>query len=459
MIELRIQEQPIDLPPDVSVALEYNSPLYFGEDVEVIPGTVVFSFTALPTARNAATLRHIDAHDTRLQVRSYDRATLSLRGNVIVEGRVEVTQMVEGYTLKLYAGVGALGALKDVYIDDPALDLRGGFSGRVQINTNKYGANDFFVFPVWNTKTSSYFNEWDFENDQFKDPDTPIVPFVRATYILDKVLDYVGYSYRSRLLQGEQMGGLVLLSNTQINDIADSNIPAWGFVGVLPHVLATDFIKQLARVLVCAIVADNQQRVLRLIRYADLLADTPSVDWTNKILQPITQEWLSPNAVTTADLRAANFIDNPIIITPPDRLIEVEATDWPTDLRMINSETEKLDTCTFIFSRGEQTANSVGGLVTKDYPASGTTNAAGTVNLESLSWTPWLTALSNARLLSAEVALTFNDLDTLDLTRKVEIQDRRTGNTLRGFIKQLKTTINAQEGITSSTVEIVALPS
>lgn len=282
MIAIKIKNKNIDILSNMSINIERNSPIWYGDDVDFIPGTVTIPFSLPLTRQNANALNFVHHIGNRREKTQFEGCEILVNGNVHLSGTIEVEQISgREISAKIYSGVGALQTLKNKKLNDATLYLSDtGFNNTVSDMNDSLTEGDIIYLPFF--KDDVLINNWDVDAQTFTSS-VNSVAFVDAVYLLEKIVEGQGWKliWRSKEVYRHV---IYTLSN-------QAKTGSFTLSSILPSVSASDFIKELAIVTGHYIDVDNVKKIIKLELYSDL-GKGKTIDLSDKVISIDTQEFL-----------------------------------------------------------------------------------------------------------------------------------------------------------------------
>lgn len=302
MLGLRINDIYLDLPPDALLSLELNSPLFFGTEAELLPGSYSFPFKIPLTARNRAAVGYPDLLQNARDWSGKMEAVILADGSALFVGEARIKDAEPGFA-NLYVVVNTLGALKDRKLNE--LDFGGNIILGTDISSVKAQAlettihpleAEYIFFPFWNSgfreKDSPTINGSPDEVQNLYYPDIgvfsdgigqDVMPFLRLSFLLEKLFSTFGFALDNRFQTEPELQRLVVWNN---HNIADPETGQWPLsFHPANHVSATtagDFLKRLCRLFCLAPLVDSIQKTVELRPLRDLANQLARHDWTSR---------------------------------------------------------------------------------------------------------------------------------------------------------------------------------
>lgn len=300
MIGVKIKGQWLDLKPGTTLSFELNSPIYLGDDTDVLPGSFSFPFDLPLSPHNRRLLRNPDLLDSDEDLLKDEYCEFWAGGFSLFQGKLSIKDCTPAYA-KAYLQLNALKDLKDKKLSDinfPMVTLGATAADALAHakNTALNPANYDYIFcPVYNpdfleTKTESEFNYSKNEYLNYYNVDTQsfesvgaAMPFLKLDYVLRKGLSEIGYTFNNTFQTDEELKRLVLYNNFSIIK-ADGN---WNTqVNLKQHVNSdtkyTDLLKQVCRLFCLAPFTNIFDKTLDLVPLKELLKLPVKDDWTSK---------------------------------------------------------------------------------------------------------------------------------------------------------------------------------
>lgn len=439
-MKLTIREKELQLLENTSISIERQSPLFMGDDVETIGGTVAIPFELPLTRPNHAILKFIQSFGNRRTTKQFKDAVLWHGGNQHLTGVLEVEKL-NRYTAnaKIYSGVGVLQDFKNYKLNNPALYLPSDYYYHTISSMNQVltGTWDLLFVPLYSDGTE--YNSWDSDNQTFISNNNA-VPFFSSVALLEQLLERQGYTltWRDKEYWRDK---LFLVCNRLASSVFKST-------DILPECTAAEFVKELAAVTGSAIIVDAQRKVFRLTKYSALGKGT-SVDWTKHVISVNSQDFV--NATFEKDLSSHEFETAYHQVSIDGGALQLQ------QLRPVLDRVggENLTKPQFLLYRGMQLSNVVQmsaayNIQNYNYPYASTEPIGGTETLRwkdgvSKKYEIWNELLFNTRLINITATLNENTLQNFHFTKVVRILNKKDGHTYRFLVKSIKQTLSMNQ--------------
>lgn len=442
MIQVYINNEALDVNQNISISFEHRSPVYMGDTAEQIKGSVAMPFVLPLTRSNAHTLKFVESLGNRKTVKDFDNAKITIKGNDYLNGTLRVKK-VSNYLAQseLYGGVGALQNLKTYYLNDEALYASNPNYLTTPVNSSNLiadmnaslTANSDYIFIPFFSEDIEH-NEWDSLADSFT-LNNPILPFMRVVPLLENILSSQGWSLTWK--DKATYDNLVILGNQTISTTAQ-----FKRTDILPRILASDFVKELAALTGHIIITDEVTQNLTFVKYSDL-GQGKILDWSSHVLNVVSQEFI--NTSYTKDISDHQHTYK---ITSVDRSTPVGTVAYFKDDIIHPEEIDGDNMTKIIFAmyggKKERYASDPAnnGYNSEEYPYISVyfTNTYIT-NLYS----SWNTILADTRLLTVKAALPLKDVINHKFYNIIRIFNQKDGHYYHFLVKTIKQTINTHQ--------------
>lgn len=358
------QAQVLELDPSATVTVDKNQPL-FSESKELIPDFAAHS-TAPFTEPNKIFFKHAQLAETPGSAYTQP-ATSYCEEAPLSKGNITANIGTNGFEFNLEPDFAAITSLtKGIRLPQIRTDDALTFANAAEfeammmdtvVNPDKY---PFIFFPVHNPGASdipaeykydfvNYFNPatqqfqarppagWD-EHLQF---DFGQTPFFKLSYILQKLVEYLGYTAEGDVFTDPKLKNICIY--TRISSIRYTINPSMRY---MPNMLISDFLQQLLDGKHLAVNFDNNRGVATFYTFAGILRNSKKTDITPYIGTVIEQQTPKAKgyAVTLkSDEQDVNFkvVLNGQDTYPP--LYRLTAGDGSTGVELDCSTTKGVD--------------------------------------------------------------------------------------------------------------------
>jgi len=290
------------MPDGATISFDLVSPVYFGDDTDIIPGSYSFPFNIPLDDHNRRVLNfpeRLDNDDTLLKD---EPAELWNDGRLLFPGLATV-KATTSTTAKMYLIVNPLAQLKDKKLNEfelQSVDV-GESNDDVIAHMNDTALNpedhNYIFFPVWNpiffegleddpdysmTKFINFYLQSE-ESFEFQvDFNNAWVPFVKLNYLLESAIESISYSFENLWQTTTELNRLVLYNNYSIIGEVHLNTTIDLNNHVNPDTDFTELFKKICRLFCLAPFTNFFSKTIRLIPLRDLLSKSPKYNWTSK---------------------------------------------------------------------------------------------------------------------------------------------------------------------------------
>ena len=318
MLGIRLQNTFLDLYSNAALTFEMNSPLYFGDDIDILQGSFMFTINAPLTPKNAKLLRHPNILDNAASFIENEPAAIYTNGTDILRGSLSVTAAtLKEVSLKIHIASDAL--LIETLVSDWFKTDEISIPSPVNVSDYMYQtclhplSYPFVFHPVKNDTFESdttglpegvkwqnavkvvqqIVNGDPQELATFGMPLTPrtaLTPFFRLEYILKEIFKRAGFALDNRFQAATEMKLLTLYNNrTLLNWTSDTEYTLQNtikFKNHLPTIQTGPWLKKIVRLFNQGLFIDRFDNQAT-IQSAESVLDNDYVaaDWTSKLLK------------------------------------------------------------------------------------------------------------------------------------------------------------------------------
>jgi hypothetical protein len=303
MLGIRIKNEFLDLYSNTRLQFELNSPMYLGEDIDIIQGSYSFPATVPLGGKNRRLLNYPNLIDNADDLMKDEPCEIYVEGMMLFSGLLSVRSAINNQA-KIYMIVSPLSQLKDVNLNE--LDLgtenMGGdvasILAKAKDTTTSPESYNYIFFPVYNRDFFSgnsdygdpvdgkgeYQNFWDVDTQAFViDADNNIfTPFVKVNHILKTGIEDQGFTFTNNFQKSTELQRLVMYNNySSVADdkpLLDINLADH----VNPDTSFSDFVKRLSRNFCLGLFGDFQNETFELTPLKDIINLPPKWNWTSK---------------------------------------------------------------------------------------------------------------------------------------------------------------------------------
>lgn len=461
MIAIKIKNKALDILPNMSLNIERTSPIWFGDDVDFVPGTVTIPFSLPLTRFNIGALNFVHHLGNRLHKKQFDGCEILVNQNLHLSGTMEIEQIGSAISAKVYSGVGGLQTLKTKKLNDATLYLSDTvFNNTVADMNDSLTEGDIIYLPFF--KEDTLINNWDVDTQTFTSA-VDAVAFVDAVYLLEKIIEGQGWKliWRSKEIYRHV---IYTLSN-------QAKTGSFTLSSILPNATSSDFIKELAIVTGHYIDVDNVKKIIKFDLYSEL-GKSKVIDLTDKIVNIDNQEFLSVDFVKDCTNHThSQKIQTQIKSYPAGPITYnrryIVFTD---DINTTLEPQDNLEKIKFVCFGGMEHSEFVtpipggnyGDVEGLDYPFASSYSANPLFELLEKTnhgvksrFQTWINKIENTRLLTVTANLSPLDIQKMRFNQIVCIFNANDGNYYHFLIKKIKQTITTQHEIAE--LELVLL--
>jgi hypothetical protein len=317
MFGIYLQNTFLDLYPDTVLSFELNSPLYFGDDIDVLQGSFMFTINAPLTPHNAKLLRHPNIIDNEETFLENQAAQVFTNGSDILRGSLSVTNSTKrevAIKIQIASDSYLIETLVSDFFKNDTVDI---FSENIydyMYNTCKFPLDYPYIFhPVYNES---------FENDTTNLPDgvkwqnaikivqkinvgvpsnvgdfgnllayhTAVTPFMRLEYVLKEIFKRSGLVLDNQFQKEDEMKLITLYNNrTMLNWVENNDYETEYLIKIrhhLPNIQTGGWLKKIVRLFNQGIFVDRFDNQASIVSSESILQDeTVAADWSNKVLK------------------------------------------------------------------------------------------------------------------------------------------------------------------------------
>lgn len=306
-LEIKIDNQAVDLYPGQKIRYVFNSPAFSNE---LIPGDYSYPITLPPTKRNNLLFGFASLPESAKAITGNHPAKILVGGNVLVAGVFVPDKVTDrGYSGVIKSGLAELEErledklLTEVDYGEDIILGNDGFEARDYLdrtagNLNGYPTHKFVVFPVLNQNLRDdtqgeqwYKDNLNYQNDWIEvSPGYfsfgwgyPLTPFFYLNFILERIFGEQGFSLSNALADDSELNRLVLYNPNE----AEYKMGQFALVPAyhMPKVEVSKFLVGLKKKFCVTFFWDSVQKHVQLVFLKDLL-QADAVDWTKKVGKP-----------------------------------------------------------------------------------------------------------------------------------------------------------------------------
>lgn len=304
MIGIKINDVFIDLDPRTTLSVELNSPAYFGDDVEVMPGSYTFPVDIDMSETNRKVFKwrmYIDVYDPKeieyecqvwfAGVPMFS-GTAKLKEPTATSARLEISiidfEKIRDKPLNQFdlGGTRHIGSTKG---------LREGLAYDTSLNPEGY---DYVFFPIWNP----YFDEYDpadpstgkkmqnyFDLGTFIEAGAyqAVTPFVKLNYMMERIFTETKFSFKNSFQTTDELRRICLYNNYSIQTESGE----WtNDINLKNHVSTTKagaFLKKVIRLFCLFPDYKFLERSIDLKTCDDIIQQPVKYDWSDRILNEL----------------------------------------------------------------------------------------------------------------------------------------------------------------------------
>ena len=446
MISIKIKNSDLDLFGGTSISIERESPIWFGGDIESIPGTVTIPFDIPLTKKNKSLLNFIHHLGNRKNLTQFENIEVQLHQNTHLSGTLEIEQInTDTISVKIYDGVGALQVFKNTYLNDAILyEVDDYYTLSVAMMNSSLSGEAALYLPV--SEDDVIVNPWNVDTQTYAD-NVNVFVTVSALWLLEKVMS--GQNWTLAWRNKGDFEDIYLMTN-QLKSFF------YNLTEVLPSVLVSDFIKQFAIATGHFIDIDSVNKVLTFRKYDDI-GKGRIIDLTDKVINIDGQEFLSVAFDFDTSPHQFKVQTETETRTYGSGTINYSRNYFATKKELVSSflVDANLDKIHLFRYEGLQNSSytlgtgAVGDVESLQYPKfSSLSNIAD-------EYESYIDKVSNTRLLTVTASLTTNDIKKMTFDKIIRIFNAKDGNYYNFVIKSIKQTITTQEELAE--LELVLL--
>lgn len=302
MIGIKIKNQWLDLRPDTQMSFSLTNPLYTGGNSDVIQGSYSFPINIPLSPRNQRTLNYPDRITAIDPLLKKESCEVWFNGALLFKGEATISS-ANNSSASLYVVVNNLSELKKKKMNE--LDLGSVTLGTSQddILTKMYTRafspfdKDYLFFPIWNPGFGWVENEdgsYDYTDGFFQNawnPELqnnvigrfeaygPKTPFFKLRFILERMMESLGFSANVEFLDDRELELISLYSNKDIR--VDGVMPLEiEIASCMNSETASSFLKNSLRLFNAAPVVNIFENVVEFLSLRNVLKRSTKRDWT-----------------------------------------------------------------------------------------------------------------------------------------------------------------------------------
>lgn len=308
MIGIEINNQKVSLSRSTSMTFSLNSTGYFGDDVEVMPGSFSFPVSITMDANNRSIFGNqflVDTHDPKGI--EYD-CMVDYAGVPLFSGRAKLlTPSPEGARLEITIvdfeeikekplNEFELGGVRNIGNDDNQTVAH---ALQTVLNPEDY---DYIFFPIWNPEFSekggidgpftiggdpsgNFQNNWVGSAFSNNEDALSAMPFVKLNYLLNQIFQETKFDFDNQFQTTTELQRICLYNNYSIYTSSGK----WAFdIDLRNHVSSTEagaFLKKIIRTFCLFPAIDFINRTIQLIPCNNVIDATPKQNWSDKVLR------------------------------------------------------------------------------------------------------------------------------------------------------------------------------
>jgi len=299
MIGIKIKETFLDIYDKTTIGFELLSPLYFGDDVDVIQGSYSFPINIPLTPRNRVVLEYPDIIENDAPFLKNEPCEIWSNGTPLFKG-LGFVKGSSDFEASFYILIDSLSTLKTIDLNklplgtanlgaDQAAVLAS--VKRTTIYPDEYA---HIFFPVWNPYFYDDKSSLGFAHDTFQNPylnashvftagtvsdDYIFTPFLKLNYLLNVMFTSQGFGVVNKWQITHELRQLVLYNNFSIAINGFIN-PAVDYTNHISNTKASEFLRKLKGLFNLGIFANYFKQQTEIIPAKDLLTRPVKHDWT-----------------------------------------------------------------------------------------------------------------------------------------------------------------------------------
>lgn len=325
MIGIKIGDEFLDLPPDVTFGLEiYNSLV----QEDFTPGMLSYPVMALPSPKNQRLLGWPGLLNKPGGTTAAIPCGLYLFNTLYKPGLLKVGRSnAKGTSINFQSDAGDISTGKDIPLQD--IDL--GTDVLSFQTTNIYPDANFVLAPVKNSAFydsknadfAGYLNYYDggFQVNTGLNQ-YAIVPFPFFSYIFRKVMAHFGYTVTEGWLDSEEIRRVIIYNNYALDLRAETGLndyqTAIDFRNHVPDIKVGEFLRAVKSFFCLGYIFDPIAKTLEIVPRGNVLADLGYTDITPRIEKAYETEPNTSDGFTLEmQMDAGDELTKPEIITWP----------------------------------------------------------------------------------------------------------------------------------------------
>jgi hypothetical protein len=280
------------------LSAKLSNPLYLGDNMDVIPGSLLLNTEVPNDDWNAVLLENVDDLQVKRAFLKNEYCEIWFNGSILFLGTLEVIRATDKVFV-VRAGLNTLSILKDINLDD--MDF--GTLNITSLDQSVYMqtllnplAHPYIFHPVWNPGfndvTAPIFEDNEFQNlykfsgtallgDIVQQNSSVITPFFRLEHVLKTVFSNVNYSLNNGFQAKRELKLITLYNASSIHTRQGYfNSTSLSLNRFLPNKKASEFLKNIARNFGLGLFYNIFDKQVDLLPFDDVWNAQKVHDWT-----------------------------------------------------------------------------------------------------------------------------------------------------------------------------------
>lgn len=320
MFGIKLNGQFLDLYSNTVFSCVFNSPLYLGDDVDVIPLSLMFT-TPLPlSASNQKQLSFPSLLDNASRFIQGQQASIYAQGVELFSGTLEVVSAQEK-EVSVRILINFASKLKDVKMRDLDLGTISTVYTRIyslaKITLIEPENHDFIFAPVWNPAfwgdNDGKLDHANEDSDEFQNHflqggrsalqvyGHTITPFPKLTVVLKQIFKSIGLSLDNQFQTTLELKRLLLYSNASMcSKMGEFGILNFNPASGLSDTTQAEFLKHLCRKFSLGLFTNLLSNETQLVPFKAIIKRAAKYNWSQKCLSgyELTQNVEAPSVLS-----------------------------------------------------------------------------------------------------------------------------------------------------------------
>ncbi len=304
MIDIKINNDFLDLYPNTQISFQLNSPAFFGATADIVQGSYTFPINLPDTPHNQCLTDYPSRLDNAAKLCFDKPVEIYWCGNILFSGKGAI-KVASDKQIQLSVIIASLQELKEKTVQQTINDVRilGADITEPSMLSHAFEtANtpqdfDYVFYPVRNTcfhvedndpqtVESDWQNYWNFNVGWFTEnpSQSAAMPFLKLRYIYDKIFEACGITYENLFQTDAELNLLTVYNNYSIYTESGTWNTVLSLRDHAPQQKANEFLKAINQMFCLALFSDGfrQNSKVRLVPLRTIIRRPYKYDWTEK---------------------------------------------------------------------------------------------------------------------------------------------------------------------------------